>query len=360
MPFAGPINAPGALSLIAAVKIKFMQAYADAYKNRAYTDFEKVVYYDDPAGDLIYTIYAEPMKPLRAWYGDRPMSSTDFRYWTQAVRTFGDGMELDVDDLKDDANPAKRMMYLQTAEQFASAAAALWPSLFAETLIKGITALWLPDGQQILSTHPYSPSNSGLGSYRNYYANNSQGGSAAYTLNYTNLLARLDGGMGFRAPTGMDYPVHYSHLLVSPGASKYAQRLCKNDQLPVGEIWGQNTASSSAGGKADNEIAQLYAPEVVEVANMPAGLWALVDATSEAEKPIAIKKRQEVTWQYTSSGDIAGFPASDEGLVSEMMFNKNKSKYGPKARGEGFYRNWWRVLLCDGNASPVTTLSIVS
>jgi hypothetical protein len=31
MPFAGPINAPGALNLIAAVKVRFMEAYDDLY-----------------------------------------------------------------------------------------------------------------------------------------------------------------------------------------------------------------------------------------------------------------------------------------------------------------------------------------
>lgn len=364
MPIGGPVNAPGALSLITAVRLRFMEAYSDAYTNPAYSAFEKVVYYDDPSGDLIYVIYSEPMKPMRAWLQERNMSSTNWRYWTQGVRTFGDGMELDVDDLKDDGNPAKRMMYMQTAERFAEAAAALWPSLFAETLFKGISATWLPDGNQIFSNHPYSPSNSSLGNYRNYYANNSQGGSAAYPLNYTNLLARLDAGLAFKAPTGLDYPIKYSHLLVPTGQVKYATRLCKFDRLPVLEVGptaaGGGLASTSAGGDTLNEIAMLYSPEVVPVANMPTGTWALVDATSASERPIAIKKRQEITWQYTQPGNIAGFPTSDDGLVTEQMFLRNKSKYGPKARGDGFFRNWWRVLLADGNNSPVTTLSIVS
>jgi len=362
MAFAGPINASNNLNLVTAVRVRFMEAYADAYGDAAYSSWEKFAYLDDPAGDLIYTIYAEPMKPLRAWLADRPMSSTDFRYWTQSVRTFGDGMELDVDDLKDDANPAKRQMYLTTAQKFAEAALGLWPSLIAETIIKGVTATWLPDGQQIYSLHPYSPSNSSLGNFRNYYANSSQGGSAAFPLNYANLLTLLKNGLAFKSPTGLDYPIMYSHLVVPPGALKSAQRLVTFDRLPVAEIFGQTLASTNAGGDAVNEIAALYAPEVVPLANMPAGTWALIDARTQSERPIAIKKRQDITWQYVgpSAGDVNGFPVSDEGNVSEMVFNKNKTKYGPKARGDGYHRNWWRAVLADGNASPVTSLSIVS
>lgn len=357
MPFAGPINAPAALSLIAAVRIRFMEAYAELYKGKEYSDYEKFIFNDDPAGDLTYTIYAEPMRPMRAWYGDRPMSSTDFQYWTQAVRTFGDGMELDVDDLKDDANPAKRAMYMETAVKFAEAAAGLWPSLVVQALVNGVSSIWLPDGQKIFDLHQYSPSNSSLGTFRNYYANSVQGGSAAYALTYGNLLAALKAGLGFKAPTGLDYPVHYTHLAVAPGASRAASRLVAFDRLPSYEAAAG--VSTSAGGDVLNEIKQSYAPEVVEIANMPTGCWALIDASRESEKPLALKKRQEVTWQYTSGGNINGMPVSDDGLVTEQMFNSNKAKYGPKARGEAFFKNWWRVAFFDGNSSPVTSLTSI-
>lgn len=362
MAFAGPINAPSALNLVTAVRVRFMEAYADAYAGAEYTDWQDFTYLDDPAGDLIYTIYAEPMKPLPAWLGDRHMTSTDYRYWTQAVRTFGDGMELDVDDLKDDANPAKRQMYMMAAQRFAGAAVALWPSLLAETIVKGTTAIWLPDGQKIFDLHPFSPSNSSLGNFRNYYANSVQGGSAAYPLSYGNLLALLKAGYAFKAPTGLDYPIKYRTLAVPPSSAPTANRLVSWDRLPNADIYGQSNAASNAGSDAVNEIKSTYGIRVKLVANMPVNTWALIDDSSRDELPLAIKKRQDVTWQYVgpASGDINGWPVNDVGAVPEMVFNRNKSKMGPKARGDGYFRNWWRVVLADGNVSPITTLSIVS
>lgn len=361
--FAGPVNAPSALNLITAVRVRFMEAYQDAYKGPAYTDWESFVYPEDPAGDLIYSIYAEPMRPLRQWYGDRPMSSTDFRYWTQAVRTFGDGLELDVDDLKDDGTPAKRQMYLKTAEEYAAAAAALWPSLVAEALVNGVSKIWLPDGQHIFDLHNVSiAQGSAAGTFRNYYANSSQGGSAAYPLNYGNLLALLKNGLAFKAPTGLDYPSYYTDLVVPPGSAQIAARLTGFDRLSSGEVYGQTLSSTSAGGEIQNEIKTTFAPRVKVLANMPAGTWALIDASNKAAMPLAVKKRQDITWQFTNPGGdiIAGVPAGDEGLVSEQVFSTNKSKYGPKARGEAFFRNWWKAVFCDGNATPITSLNIVS
>jgi len=363
MAFAGPINASSQLNLLTAVKLRFMDAYSQAYQGPEYSDYTKFVYNDDPAGDLIYTIYAEPLKPLRAWLGERPASAVDFRYWTQAVRTFADSMEIDVDDIKDDANPAKRMMYMAAAQRLADASVALWPSLVAETIIKGTTATWLPDGQQIFSSHQFSPSNSSLGSFRNYYANSAQGNNAAFPLTYGNLLTLLKNGFTFKSPAGMDYPIYYSHLVVPAGSLMTAMRLVSFDRLPVGEVWGQSTGSSSAGGDALNEVKQSFGYlKVCVLAGMPAGTWALIDANRDSEKPIAIKKRQDITWQYVgpSALDASGFPVSDDGGVPEMVFNRNKQKFGPKARGDGYFRNWWRAVLADGNASPVTSLSIVS
>jgi phage major head subunit gpT-like protein len=357
MSFAGPINAPRALDPVTAVRVRFMEAYSDMFSQPAYADWQKFTYLDDPAGDLIYTIYSEPLKPLRAWYNDRPMSQVDFRYWTQAVRTFGDGMEFDVDDLKDDANPAKRQMYMQASQKLGEAAAGLWPSLIVEAIVNSINRVWLPDGQKIFDNHPISIQSATAGNFRNYYANNVQGGAAATALTYSNLLTLLKAGLTFKAPNGMDYPVHYTHLGVAPGMAKTAQRLTTFDRLPAFETGG----TTAAGGDVLNEIKAMYSPTVVELANLPSGMWALVDATTQGERPIALKKRQEITWQYTQGGgDVAGVPSSDEGLVSSDVFHKNKTKYGPKARGEAYFRNWWRVALADGNNVPVTSLSIVS
>jgi phage major head subunit gpT-like protein len=357
MSFAGPINAPRALDPVTAVRVRFMEAYSDMFNQPAYADYTKFIYLDDPAGDLIYTIYSEPLKPLRAWYNDRPMSQVDFRYWTQAIRTFGDGMEFDVDDLKDDANPAKRQMYMMASQKMGEAAAGLWPSLIVEAVVNSINRVWLPDGQKIFDNHPISIQNSSYGNFRNYYANNVQGGSSALAMNYTNVLTLLKNGLAFKAPNGMDYPIHYTQLVVPPGMAKSAQRLCMFDRLPAFETGG----TTAAGGDVINEIKAIYSPEVVELANMPAGLWGLADATTQGERSVGLKKRQEITWQYTQGGgEVVGIPSSDEGLVSSDVFVKNKTKYGPKARGEAYFRNWWRFVLADGNTVPVTTLSVVS
>lgn len=359
---AAPFNSPFGLNLLTAVRLRFMEAYSDAYQIPAYSDYQKFIFTDDPAGDLIYTIYAEPMKPLRQWYADRPASSVDFRYWTQSVRTFGDSMELDVDDMKDDANPAKRQFYIMTALKFAEAAAGWAPSMVAEAMINGINRTWLPDNQQIFSLHNFNPSNASLGNFRNYWANSSQGGNAAYPLTYGNLLAALKNGLTFKAPTGMDYPIMYTHLVVPPSSFNAAKRLVGYERLPVGEIFGQTPASAGAGGDAINEVNRTYSLEVAQLGNMPAGTWALIDATTQSERPLAIKIRQPITWQYVgpSANSMDGMPVSDEGAISEMQFNRNKTKYGPKARGEAYFRNWWRAAFFDGNTSPVTALSIIS
>lgn len=361
MAFAGPINAPSALNLLTAVRMRFMDAYLAAYGGPEYSDWQKFTWMEDPAGDLIYSIYAEPLKPLRAWLGERPMDQVDFRYWTQAVRTFATGMEIDIDDIKDDANPAKRAMYMMAAQRLADASVGLWPSLITETLVRGTTALWLPDGQPILSLHQYSPSNSSLGTFRNYYANSSQGNNAAFPMTYGNLLSVLKAGYAFKSPAGMDYPIYYSHLVVPPGSVMTAKRLVSFDRLPGFESGAGGT--TAAGGDFLNEVKQSFGDlQVCALANMPPGTWALIDARNPTERPIGLKKRQDITWQYIgpTATDATGFPVSDDGAVPEMVFNRNKQKFGPKARGDGFYRNWWRVAFMDGNNTPVTTSSIVS
>jgi hypothetical protein len=361
MAFAGPINASSQLNLLTAVRLRFMDAYSSAYGGPEYSDWQKFTWLEDPAGDLIYSIYAEPLKPLRQWLGERPASQVDFRFWTQAVRTFADSMEVDVDDIKDDANPAKRMMYMAAAQRLADASVGLWPSLVAETLVKGTTSIWLPDGQQIFSTHNYNINNASLGTFRNYNANSSQGGNAAWPLTYGNLLTSLKAGYTFKAPTGLDYPIYYSHLVVPPGSIKTAKRLLSFDSLPSFEAGAGGT--TGAGGNFPNEIKQSFGDlQVCALANMPPNTWALIDARTPSEMPLGLKQREPITWQYIgpTATDATGFPVSDAGQVPEMVFNRNKQKMGPKARGDGFFRNWWRVFLADGNASPVTTLSIVS
>jgi hypothetical protein len=359
---AGPINASNQLNLLLAVKTMFMDAYSQTYMGPEYQDYKSFCYQDSPQGDLIYTIYSEPLKPPRAWVGERPQSIVDFRFWTQSVRPFADSMAIDDDDIKDDAAPAKKIAYGLAAQRLGEAAPALWPSLVAETIIRGTTATWFPDGQPIFSTHNYSISNSSLGSYRNYNANNANGGNAAYPLTYGNVLSLLKLGYTFKAPTGMDYPIYYDTLVVPAGSVKTAQRIAQFDRLPNADLYGQQNATSNAGGDAVNEIKANFNLKVKVLAGMPAGTWALVDSRLQSELPLAYKVRQPITWQYVgpTALDANGFPVSDEGMIPEMTFNRNKVKFGPKARGDAYFRNWWRIALCDGNTTPVTTLSIVS
>jgi phage major head subunit gpT-like protein len=361
MAAAGPYVAPQALNLVTAVKVKFLDIYDGVYAGPEYKSYEEFVYAEDPAGDLIYSIYSQPMKPMQEWLKDRKMSAASFKYTTYSPRPFADSMEIDTRDIRDDANPAKVQMYLEAAARFGEATAALWPSLVAETLFKGIGQTWLPDGQHVLDLHNFDPDGVVSGNFRNYFANNSQGGSAAYALTYGNLLARLGAGYSFKAPTGLDYPIRYTHLIVPPSSFPTATRLLSFDRLPLQEVY--SAASSAAGGDTINQIKNQYGNvKPVMLANMPAGTWALVDASSPSKRAIGLKKRQDVIWQQIGPGGPAGpFPTgSREGMVSEMTFNTNKSKYGPYAEGEAFFRNWWGVALMDGNASPVTSLNLVS
>jgi hypothetical protein len=361
----GPIGYSSTnLNPLVAVQLRFWDAYQSFYSGAAYSDYLKFTFPDNPSGDLIYGVYSEPLKPMPIWQGDRHMTAMDLRYWTVGVRTFGDGMELDVDDIKaDSGNPIKFQFYVEAARRFGEAAAGLWPSLVAEALVNGITKTWLPDGQNVFDLHPISPSAPNGTKFRNYYANNVQGGSAALPLTYGNVLSLLKAGAAFKAPNGLDMPIYYTDLIVPPGSAPAAQRLVSFPTLPVAELFGQNTGSTSVGGgDGPNEIQKTFNPRVSVLANMPAGMWALADMSIPSEAALAIKKRQDVTWQFVGPGGASGpFPTGDDsGMVSQLTFETNKSKFGPKARGEAYFRNWWRVALADGNGSPVTSLSIVS
>lgn len=352
MSFAGPIVSPAGLDLLANVQMRANNAYAEVYSGEEYSSYKNFTGADDPAGDIIWTFYSEPLAPPALWQGERHMSSVAFDYWTQTVDSYADGFELDVDDLKQDSgNPAKAMMYLMAAQRLGESVAGLWPGLVAHAIAAGTTTIWKPDGQYIFDTHPYSPRNASLGSFRNYNANNVQGGSAAYPLNYANLLALLVKGSTFKAPTGLDYPIRYNVLVVPPGSGQVARRLVGFDRLPVQEVL--STATSAAGGDALNAIKMQFGYlQVYELANMAPGTWLLMDTSKPSEIPLRVKQRQPITWQYVGPGGASwAFPVgADEGMVSEAVFNTNKVKYGPKARGAAYASNWWRMYYCDGNA----------
>ncbi len=308
---------------------------------------------DDPAGDLIYTVYSEPMAPPPKWDGDRPMSEVYFDFWTQTVDTYANGFELDVDDLRAySGNAIKAAMYLMAAQRMGESVAGLWPGLVADAIANGVNALWRPDGQPIFSIHNFNPRNASLGTFRNYRANNGQGGSASFPLTYGNLLYALNYGLTFKAPTGLDLPMRYNKLYCAPGAENTAKRLVGYDRLPVAEIFGQNTASTAVGGDALNQIRQQYGNlEVEPVANLAPGTWGLEDTSRPSEIPLRLKKRQEITWQYVGPGGASwAFPVgADAGMIPESVFNTNKVKYGPKARGAAYMSNWWRIAYFDGN-----------
>ena len=111
-------------------------------------------------------------------------------------------------------------------------------------------------------------------------------------------------------------------------------------------------ATTAAGGDAINAIKSYYdgdAIEVVELANMPSTLRLYLDLSIDSEKPLRLQERQPITLQYEGPGGAEGaFPVgSDEGMVSSSVFNNNSVKFGPKARGEAYFGNWWRAMLCD-------------
>lgn len=351
--FASIVNSPAALDLIVSVQARFYRAYdMQVQSNAAYTDFQKVVFEDNPAGDLIYGIYSEPLAGPREWLDARPMSQVDWRYFTQAVRKFADGMEIDLDDVKPDAgNPAKLAMYMESAARLGEATALIWPFLVTDAINTALTKTWLPDGQPIWSTHNFNPSNASLGTFQNYFANNANGGNASFPLTYSNLLARLKAGYKFKLPNGKDWPIRYTHLAVAPGQWPTALRLCQYDRLPVGEVFGQSIATSSAGGDALNEVKLSYGVQPIMIANLPANQWLLFDASAPSQQGLVIKRRQPVTWQYlgpSAGAGAIGAADNDSGGLPEHAFERNRIKFGPKVRGDAYFRNWWGQVLCDG------------
>lgn len=347
------INSPAALDLLTQVQLRFYDGYGQLYKGPEYSDYEKFVYPDDPAGDLIDVIYAEPGQGMREWKDARPMEQIDFQHFQASVRRFANGMKVDLDDIKPDSgNPAKLKMYLMAVEQLVTDAALLWPGLVAEAIVAGLTKKWLPDGQMIWDLHNYKASDASVGTFRNYYASSAQGGSAAMPLTYPNLLARLEQGYGFKLPNGKDKPIRYTHLCVPPSSFPKASRLTKFDRLPVGEVLGQDVSTTSAGGDTENQIRSSYAVEPVMLAGMKKNTWLLADASSPASRGIALKKREEIKWQQLAGpgASAVGMSDNDSGVVSAEAFDDNSTKWGPKARGEAFFRNWWGQMYCDGNA----------
>lgn len=344
-----PANIPQALDQFFLPQLRVQELFLELAKNPFYTAYSKFVGMDDPAGDVIYTFYSEPLAAMPEWKGPRHMSEVDFRYWTTGVRTFADSMEVSVDDIKaDSGSPAKMMAYQQTARRLVEAAMLRWPQLVVEAIQAGVTAVWLPDGQKIFDLHPINPSNPSGATFRNYFANSVQGGGAAKAITYLNELAALKNGYTFKAPNGYDMPIMYDCVVTAPSNVPLLSRLLKDDRIPAFEAGG----TTAAGGDVPNEIRRHYGGDGIEViglANMPSNLRMYCDRSIASEIALRLKERQPITWQYQGPGGPSGaFPVgSDEGMVAESIFNANTVKYGPKCRGESYFSNWWRVALLD-------------
>lgn len=344
-----PANVPQALDQFFLPQLRVQEMMFELAKLPEYTSYTKFVKMDDPAGDVIYHIYSEPLAAMPEWNGPRHMSEVDFRYWTSTVKTFADSMKVDVDDIKPDSgSPAKMMAYQQAAQRLVGGAMLTWPNLVKQAIQDGVTNVWVPDGQKIFDVHPVNPSDAAGDTFRNYFANTVQGGGAAKAISYVNELAALKHGYTFKAPNDYDMPIRYNMCVTAPSNVPLLSRLLKDERIPALEAGG----TTAAGGDVLNEIRRYYGGDSIEVvglANFPSNLRLYVDTTVPSEISLRLKERQPITWQYQGPGGPSGaFPiGSDEGMVSEAVFDTNSVKYGPKARGQAYFSNWWRVLLLD-------------
>ncbi len=362
---ATPALLPQSIDLFLNAVLRIDEVFEEMSKDPAYTSFKSLVRTVDPAGDNIYTTYSEPLAAMPEWKGPRHMSEVQFRVYTATVRRFATSMKVDVDAIKaDSGTPAKMMAYQETVRRLWDSALLVWPQMFVDAVCTGVvggvsaanaalglgggvSTVWQPDGQKVFDLHPISPSLPNGSKFRNYFAKSAQGGGAAYPITYGNELALLKNGYGFKAPNGKDMPIRYNKVSCSPGNVPLLTRLLKDDMIAAYEA-----NSSNVGGMVPNEIARHYngqAIEVVGVANMPTTIRMYEDTSRPMEIPVCFKERQPITWQYKgASGQAGAFPVgSDEGVVSEETFDDNAATFGPKARGEMWFGNWWRAALAD-------------
>lgn len=316
------------IDLLLAMKVSFYEAYNEEYTSSpAYTDYKKLVKIFPGDFDEETILYPSPMGGMKEWIGERPFSQLDWDFFRVDVRKFADGIFVDVDDAK---SSRKRPLIIQAVRQLAIATALWEPSLVAEAIVGGLTKVWKPDGQKIWDVHNFDPRDASKGSARNYYANNVQGGNAAKALNYANLKAGLEQGYTYKLPNGKSYTARFNQLVVGSALVPTARTLTTVDNFVVGGVL------------QPNEI-KPYGLEIVELADMPANHWMLHDARTPNTKSIGVKIAQPVTWQQ-----IGAFPDGDSGDVPEEVYERNRTKYGPKAVGEAFFQNWWSAILFDG------------
>lgn len=317
-------------------KVTFLEAYDTEYaSNPAYSDFKKLVFYaDDNGEDDEDFLYPSPMGGMKEWINERPYSQLEWDTFSVSVRKFADTIACDVDEMKS----AKKRKLFETAVSEMGAATVLWePSLFLEALTAGLTKIWKPDGQKIFDVHNFNPRDASIGTARNYYSKTAQGGSAAKALTYANLLAYAQQGYSYKLPNGKTYAVRHSTLAVGPGLYPTALALTKPDMIVVGGVLQPNEIKN-------------YITDVVLIEGMGTYEWMLYDASTPRKKPIGMKIRQAPTWQQLGkgSGGPGGLPDEDEGEIPQVTFEENRIKYGVKARGDAFFRNWWGFIFLDG------------
>jgi hypothetical protein len=357
-----PLIVSQALDLGISSLLKIEEHFLEMAQNPAYTSYTKFVGLDDPAGDNVYHIYTEPLDAMPEWKGPRQYVEVMSRFWQQSIRTFARAMKINVDDVKaDSGRPEKMALYVQTARRLTESAMLVWPGLIVNAINLGVTtAIWQPDGQKIFDNHPVNPSIPGGSAFRNLRSKTAAGGGAAYPISYANELAILKYGYGFTAPNGLQLPVQYNAVATNPVNVPLLKSLYTEDRIAAAEAFGQVSgegggallSDTPAGGDVPNKIKRQYggdAMQIFPVANMNPNHRLYMDLSMASERPLRLKERQPITWQFLGpNGPEGAFPVgSDEGMVTEMVFHENGAAYGPKCRGEAYFSNWWRALLCD-------------
>lgn len=349
-----PVIVPQSQAVLFDAKTVFEQRFMQMAVRPDYTSFTRLCGRDDPAGDLIRVFYTNPVGPMPEFKGPRHRLEVNLDYFDQTVRTFASGIAFNVFDAMPDAGtPLKVQAYLQANERLGESAALLYPSLFNQAIITGLTKKWGPDGANFWGLHYIDPRRPSLGTNRNYYANNANGGNQAMPITYGNVLKVLKAGRGWKVPggsSGQQRAVIYDKWATNPTNAPLLRRLLTVDRVPSWEAAGQTAGSTNAGGDVPNEIRQYWGgseAQVEEVANMPEQYWMGLDTRSPSEMTFRVKERLPVIWQSIGSlGMVLPFP-TPEGVVSEQVYRTMETEYGPLARGEIYMANIHAAVLCD-------------
>lgn len=349
-------NLPGALEPYFLTR-KAAEAFGDAYDQPHYQAFRAFLGKGPMAAHALHLL-TDPMLPMGRWNGPRPTQTFKAHTWESKVGRLGDSIRLDARDLQPThMTPEKAAVYSAIVAGFAQAQASVPACLFVEMLVNGYSTTWPIDSQPVLGLHYWDPSNTARGSYRTYHANNVRGGGATKPLTIANIIALYDVAQAYKSPNGLDNPVTYTHLFCSPALYSTAQRYCNTAMLPAAEFYGQTLSSSNAGGDVSNRVAG-FGLQVVPVANLPADQWGMVSAMG-GMMPFEQWEASPLIWQFTHpvTGNLVGNFL--EGLVSPEFFQLEEILFGPRWELEFGWQRPWRMVLCDGAASPTTSITLL-